>query len=354
MFIRKLHITNYKNHEKKVFSFNEDTCAFIGLNGVGKTNILDAIYMLCIGKSFFSSSDKNCIKQGESFFRLQIYMDQSEHKELIITAESSKRKKIVLDGIQHVKNANHLGIFPVVVVSPNDHVLITGSAEERRKFIDQTLSQLSRDYLNALLQYNASLKQRNALLKQAEEKGLDKNLLSIYNDSLHKNGVFIYQSRHRFFENIKSFFKESFIALSAKDEGFTLSYTSHLAEKSLSQLLDETLKKDIILRRTTKGIHRDDVKFEMSGESLKDFGSQGQQKTVLLALKLAQFNFLKAQLNKVPLFIIDDIFDKLDMKRSQNLMNFLINQQGQVFISHTDKDMFQNISSAPVQVIDIE
>ncbi len=354
MFIRQLHLTNFKNHEKKVFSFTEDTITFVGLNGLGKTNILDAIYMLCIGKSYFSSSDKNCVKHEEDFFRLKMELDKSEYKEVVITYERGKRKRILVDGIPHQKSAEHVGLFPAVVVSPNDQTLITGSSEERRKFIDQTLSQLSREYLNNLIHYNFTLKQRNALLKSAEEKGLDKELLSIYDNALSEKATFIYTARNDFFKDIQAFFRESFTSLSAKDEGFYLDYESHLADKPLNEMLEASLQKDLILKRTTKGIHKDDIRLEMNGKLLKDFGSQGQQKTFLLALKLTQFNFLKAQLKKVPLFIIDDIFDKLDTQRSQNLIKFLVKQQGQVFISNTDNHIFQNIIEVPVHIIPVE
>lgn len=350
MFIRKLHLTNYKNHEKKVFSFDNDVTAFVGLNGVGKTNILDAIYMLCIGKSYFSSSDKHCVRHGESFFRLSMEVSDSAHKNVVLTYEMGKRKKIVVDDLQLRKSSEHIGRFPTVVVSPNDHILITGSADERRKFIDQSLSQLSTEYLQDLINYNNALKQRNAMLKQAEEFGLDQGLLAIYNEKLDAHGTRIFQSRSNFFNQIEDFFKESFKALSSKDEGFSMTYKSHLEEGSLLKQLKENLSRDLILRRTSKGIHKDDVKFNMTGGLIKDFGSQGQQKTFLFALKLTQFNFFKAQLKKVPLFIIDDIFDKLDQERSQNLIKFLIKQQGQVFISNTDEHIFQSVINVPVQI----
>ncbi len=228
MFIRKLHLTNYKNHEKKVFSFEEELVAFIGLNGVGKTNILDAIYTLCIGKSYFSSSDKQCIRQGQDFFRLETAIEDADAKEVVITFEKGKRKKIIIDGLQLTKNAEHVGSFPAVVVSPNDNSLILGSSEERRKFIDQTLSQISQEYLITLIRYNKILKQRNALLKAAEERGLDKNLLAIYNEDLVRLGMFIHAKRVELFQDIQAYFVESFSYLSAKNEAFEVVYKSDL------------------------------------------------------------------------------------------------------------------------------
>lgn len=353
MFIHKLHLTNFKNHEKKHFDFDKEIIAFTGLNGVGKTNVLDAIYFLAIGKSYFSSSDKAGIRHGEDFFRLQMEIKDDEVHQVVVTNQVGKKKQISLDDEVYEKNATHVGRFPVVVVSPNDHVLISGGSEERRKFMDQSLSQLDKAYLQALMIYNRALKQRNALLKYAEEKGLDEKLLTIYDDELCQQAAIIYKRRSAFFEDIQAYFKESFTALSEKDEGFTMRYSSQLSKKSLRELLKENLRRDLILRRTTQGIHKDDVKFEMREQALKDFGSQGQQKTFLIALKLTQFNFLKARLNKVPLFIVDDIFDKLDPQRSNNLIEFLNEQQGQVFISHTSSETFERLTNLPIQIIAI-
>jgi DNA replication and repair protein RecF len=354
MFIRKLQLTNYKNHQKKVFLFEESMHAFVGLNGVGKTNILDSIYTLCIGKSYFNTSDKNCVKQGENFYRLEMNLIDTAARQVVITFEQGKKKRILVDEIPYAKNSNHVGHFPAVMVSPNDNQLITGNSEERRKFIDVTLAQISPTYLQQLVKYNSVLKQRNALLKQAEYRGLDKNLLAIYNESLSQSGQFIFDMRKTFFLDIQAYFEQSFKFLAAKNEGYKMHYKSDLLQGDFNEQLQQSLQKDLILRRTNKGIHKDDIVFLKEDDTLKDFGSQGQQKTFLLALKLTQFNFLKAQLNKVPLFIIDDIFDKLDSKRSQNLVRFLVEQKGQVFISNTDNLIFQNLMDLTVQIFEVE
>lgn len=354
MFIHKLQLTNYKNHENKVFSFKERINAFVGLNGVGKTNILDAIYFLCIGKSYFSAFDKYGVKHNESFFRLVTEIEDEELNEIVLTFEQGKRKKITVNDVLLNRAAEHIGKFPIVVVAPNDNMLILGGSAERRKFIDLSISQLDQEYLSNLIKYNSSLSQRNALLKQVEKKGLDKTLLAIYNNDLVKYGQFVFEKRKMFIENIEAFFKESFQYLSAKDEGFTIEYKSDLFKSNFLELLEDSLQKDLILKRTNKGIHKDDLIFKMDNELLKDFGSQGQQKTFLLALKLTQFNFLKAQLNKVPLFIIDDIFDKLDTERSKNLIQFLVQQNSQVFISNTDSHIFQELIDVPVEIFEVK
>lgn len=354
MFIHKLQLTNYKNHEKKVFSFTKRINAFVGLNGVGKTNILDAIYFLCIGKSYFSSFDKYGVKHEESFFRLVTEIEDENIDQIVLTFEQGKRKKIIVNDVLLNKAADHIGQFPIVVVAPNDNVLILGGSAERRKFIDISISQVDKVYLDNLIKYNNVLTQRNALLKQVEKKGLNKSLLAIYNDDLVKYGQIVFEKRKLFVEHIKAFFKESFEYLSAKNEDFSIEYKSDLIENDLTELLEKSLNKDLILKRTNKGIHKDDLIFSMGDEFLKDFGSQGQQKTFLLALKLTQFNFLKAQLNKVPLFIVDDIFDKLDKERSKNLIQFLAKQNGQVFISNTDKHIFQELIDVPVEIFEVK
>lgn len=354
MFIRKLHLTNFKNHEKKVFSFNEKMIAFVGLNGVGKTNILDAIYFLCLGKSYFNTSDKYCIKHEEGFFRLEMQMEEASYKKVVITFEKAKKKIIAVDDFMHQKNSLHVGIFPAVILTPDDNMMILGGSEERRRFMDMTISQISQDYLQKLLRYNTTLKQRNAFLKMNQDKVIDRNLLAIYNDELVCNAQMIFEFRKNFIEQIQEYFEKSFQFLASKNEGFSLHYKSDLQKDSLQNILSKSLDKDLFLGRTSSGIHKDDVIFSMKDAALKDFASQGQQKTFLLALKLTQFNFLKAHLNKVPLFIIDDIFDKLDPERSKNLIQFLNKEQGQVFISNTDKNIFQELMSSPIQIIEIQ
>lgn len=353
MFIRKLHLTNFKNHEKKVFSFQEKMLAFVGLNGVGKTNILDSIYFLCLGKSYFNTSDKFCIKQDEAFFRLEMNIENSQFEKVVVTFEKFKKKLIAVDDVKHEKNSLHVGIFPAVMLTPDDNIMILGGSEERRRFVDMTLAQISQEYLQKLLRYNATLKQRNAYLKMNHDKAIDKNLLSIYDKELVSNAAIIFEFRKKFIEQIQEYFEKSFQFLASKNEGFTLKYKSDLYSDSMQNLLSKSQEKDMFLGRTSVGIHKDDLIFSMKDEALKDFASQGQQKTFLLALKLTQFNFLKAQLNKVPLFIIDDIFDKLDPERSKNLIQFLDKEQGQVFISNTDKQIFQELMSAPIQIIEV-
>jgi DNA replication and repair protein RecF len=343
MFLSQLHLINYKNHQKIKLSFDEKITCITGLNGVGKTNILDSIYFVCIGKSYFTSQDKQCVNSEADFFRLSALISDNEKQEVVVKFESGKRKKIEVDEIPIIKISNHVGNFPLVVVAPNDNVLILGGSEERRKYMDETLAQADREYLLALSMYQKILAQRNALLKKAEDGRLDNSLLEIYNSQLIPFGEAIFSKREKFVSQIQEHFINAYNKISKGRETITISYKSQLAEESFSQLLRKNLSKDVILQRTTKGIHKDDVEFVMNGEPVKSFGSQGQQKTFLLALKLAQYEYLKSCLNKCPFFLIDDMFDKLDKERSKEMLEIVSDTLHQVFITHTDKDEFEKL-----------
>lgn len=338
MFIQQLQLINFKNHENKSFLFEGKFNCFTGLNGVGKTNILDAIYFLCIGKSYFSSTDKNCLRFNESFFRLtSTFRNEDNKDEIVVKLEKGKRKKIELNEISIVKLSDYVGKYPVVIAAPDDNILILGASDERRKFIDQTLSQADNHYLKALTTYQKVLSQRNALLKSTEKKGLDKSLLEVYNAQLTPLGETIFSKRKAFITEIEPHFNKIYKEISQGKEFFVLDYKSHLLEEKFSNLLQSSFQKDFILQRTTKGIHRDDLVFSMNNEPLKTFGSQGQQKTFLLALKLAQYEYLKKAKGVPPIFLIDDMFDKLDSLRGGNLLNYIAKSINQVFLTHTNK-----------------
>ncbi|MCD8528778.1 MAG: DNA replication and repair protein RecF [Chitinophagales bacterium] len=351
MFIQQLRLTNFKNHEKKVFHFNEKMVAFIGLNGVGKTNCLDAIYFLCIGKSYFTSKDVNCIYNGQDFFRIEMLFNEKEKNVLVL--ETGKKKRIETNGNEIKKLSHFVGKYPVVIIAPNDNMLILGGSEERRKYIDQCLAQTDGVYLENIMKYNKVLKQRNSLLKNAEEKGMDKVLLQIYNEDLNQTAHYIYTKRKEFIEKVIPILESTYAYLSAEAEHVNLTYKSDLEKGEFLKKLEENFQKDILLKRTTKGIHKDDLVFEIENFSLKDYGSQGQQKTYLLALKLAQFQYIKNCTGKTPIFIVDDIFDKLDGQRSKKLMQFLQKEQGQVFLSNTTSSIFDTFEMKQLQIIEL-
>lgn len=352
MNIKQIQIINYKNHQNIKLDFVKKVVCLVGLNGVGKTNILDAIHFSCIGKSYFSSADKICLRDGEPFFRIDTTF--AEHK-VVVTFEKGKRKKIILDDIPVTKLSNFLGNFPVVVIAPDDNILILGGSEERRKFIDQTLIQTDKRYFQYFSEYTKLLQQRNALLKNSEHSSLDIDLLEIYNAKLLEPAKYIHQERNQFIEALIPFFNKAYQAISDNKEQLSVVYKSNLLQKSLEQLFKDSLTKDKILKRTTEGIHKDDLDFLMNDTAVKVYGSQGQQKTYLMALKLAQYYYLKEKLNRPAFFIIDDIFDKLDSKRSKNLIKFVCDNENQVFISHTSKKMLEEeFKDVDFQLIEIQ
>lgn len=344
MNIQKIHIINYKNHKNLSLEFNKNIVCIVGKNGIGKTNILDAIYYSCIGKSYFTSSDKNCVHYDEDFFRLETeFISDKKHdstQKIIISFQ--KKKKITLEDLLIKKLSDYIGHFPIVVIAPDDNIILLGGSEERRKIIDQTLMQTDKEYFSKLLKYNKFISQRNALLKNSYDSILDMNLLEIYNQELIPLANYIHSKREDFIKELLIFFNKAFSYISNDKEVFKIEYLSTLNEYSYENLLKENLEKDKILRRTTTGIHRDDLEFFMNDVKIKTFGSQGQQKTFLLALKLAQHDYLQNKLNKSVFFIIDDIFDKIDSQRSKNLISFVSEHIGQVFVSYTNKTILEN------------
>lgn len=352
MNIKQIHIVNYKNHENIKLNFEKNVVCFVGLNGVGKTNILDAIHFSCVGKSYFSGSDKICMRSDAQFFRLETNFVDNK---LVVTLEKGKRKKLVLNDAPVGKLSNFMGKFPIVVIAPDDNVIILGGSEERRKLIDHTLAQTDNKYFQYLNDYNKILVQRNALLKKSADQSVDLALLEIYNHKLIEPAEYIHHCRKQFIQDLEPFFNEAYQAISNNKEELKIVYETKLDHKSMEILFKESLAKDTILRRTTEGIHKDDLSFLMNDFKVKQYSSQGQQKTFLLALKLAQYFYLKEKLGKPTIFIIDDIFDKLDTERSKNLIKFVCNNQNQVFISHTSKQMLEEeLKEVDFQLVEIK
>lgn len=339
MFLQQLHIINFKNHTKKTFDFKENVIGFTGLNGKGKTNILDAIYMTGFTKSYFSSTDKQCIQHDEDFFRIvAIYRKGEKLYEVVLALQCGKKKIVEVNGSAYQKFSEHIGQFPVVIVAPDDSVLILGGSEERRRFMDPIISQVNQKYLLELSKYQKVLAQRNALLKNKSQGNADRSLLEVYDAQLVPSAEYIYEQRKAFIEKIIPFFQESFRAISGNKDAYSMQYNSQLSESNLAELLLLNKQKDEITQRTNAGIHKDDIAFELDGRKVKQFGSQGQQKTFLLALKLAQYHFLKEELELAPLFLIDDMFDKLDTERGAMAVKYIRSNLNQVFITHTNAD----------------
>ncbi len=341
MWLKNLTLLNFKNYTTADIGFDKSVSVFVGNNGAGKTNILDAIHYLCLCKSYFNPIDSQQIKIDEDFFLVQGDFDR-EHKNEKISCglKRNQKKSFKRNKKEYEKLADHIGLFPVVMISPYDINLIMDGSEERRRFIDNVISQTDSKYLDQLIIYNRHLLNRNALLKQvAATRKLDVALLQILDDQLINSGVIIFEKRKQFLVDFIPFFNEHYRFLTSDAEQVSLTYHSQLNDQAFEVLLSNSIDKDRMLERTTTGIHKDELQFEISGMPMKKFGSQGQQKSFLIALKLAQYTYLQKFKAFKPLLLLDDIFDKLDDLRIHKLMAMVSHQDfGQIFITDTNKD----------------
>ena len=346
MFLKRLSILNFKNIQAKEFIFTPKINCFVGNNGVGKTNSLDAIYHLGMGKSYFNPSATQNIAFGEEFYLLEGTFNREKREEIVVCSVKKGQKKIIKrNGKTYERIADHIGNFPVVIVSPADRDLITEGSEERRKFLDGVISQINNSYLQNLINYNKVLAQRNSLLKYFfENKTYDNTTLSIYDEQLSLYGNAIYEERINFINHFIPLFQYQYETISKGNENVTLRYESSLSNKKFIDLLLVNRQKDLSAQYTTQGIHKDDLIFEIERNPIKKFGSQGQQKSFLIALKFAQYQIIKNQTNITPILLLDDIFDKLDSSRVSQIISLVSEENfGQVFISDTDFMRTENI-----------
>ena len=347
MRLQELSLVNFKNYHEAQFVFDETINCFVGPNGSGKTNILDAIHYLSLCKSCLNPIDSQNIKHNEDFFVVQGKFDQEEVEKVFCGVKARQKKQFKNNGKEYKRLADHIGKIPLVMISPYDTNLISEGSEDRRKFMDGVICQVNPNYLHELIAYNKVLQQRNALLKNTRpNQSVDLEVVGIYNDQLHSHGTKIHNWRQEFVEEFIPVFNSFYSKLSDDKEEVEITYESKLADASLVDLLDENLERDRILQRTTVGIHKDDLKFTIWDNPVKKFGSQGQQKTFLISLKLAEYNFLKAAKDFNPLLLLDDIFDKLDDQRVKRLMELVSNQTfGQIFVTDTSKKRVEDIFS---------
>lgn len=346
MFLKHLSLVNYKNFDSQNLEFEPTINCVVGANGIGKTNILDAIYHLSFGKSYFNPVATQNIKHGEDFFMIEGIFEKEGREERIICSYKRGLKKVIKrNGKAYEKFSEHIGFLPLVIISPADRDLITEGSETRRKFIDGVISQSDKTYLDALIKYNKVLAQRNSLLKYfALNNTFNKDTLEVYNHQLDEYGTPIFKKRLAFLENFVPIFQKQYQNISKKEEGILLGYQSRLKDTGLLDLLNTSLDKDKALQYTSVGIHKDDLEFTIDGYPIKKYGSQGQQKSFLIALKLAQFYFIKEQASTSPILLLDDIFDKLDESRVAQIVALVDNDDfGQLFISDTHTERTEKV-----------
>ncbi|WP_299799099.1 DNA replication/repair protein RecF [uncultured Maribacter sp.] len=346
MLLRQLSLINYKNFESKELTFDAKINCIVGDNGIGKTNILDAIYHLSFGKSYFNPVSSQNIRHGSDFFVIDGTFEKEGREEKIVCSLKKNNKKIIKrNGKAYDRFADHIGLLPLVIISPADRDLIIEGSDTRRKFIDGVISQSDKSYLQNLINYNKVVSQRNALLKYfAANRTFNKDTLAVYNEQINTYGTEIFKKRTSFLEAFIPIFQEQYKSITGNTEDVSLSYDSKLKDYDLLTLLNKNLDKDRALQYTSVGVHKDDLSFEISNHPIKKFGSQGQQKSFLIALKFAQFHFMKSQSGTTPILILDDIFDKLDEHRVSHIIT-LVNDEnfGQIFISDTHADRTESV-----------
>lgn len=348
MIVKELHIVNFKNIAEATFVFCPAFNCFVGNNGVGKTNVLDALYQLSMCKSYFNLPDLQNIRHGEAFFVLQgKYVRKEEVVDVYCGVKKGQKKIFRKNQKAYEKLSEHIGLLPLVMISPEDVSLIDGGSEERRKLIDGIISQCDRTYLHQLIRYNKALVQRNMLLKNAAGKPIDPEVMDLWDEQLAVCGEDIIRKRLVFLEDFKVYFQEYYELISCGKEKVSMDYRSSLQGESIRDALKQSMEKDRILNYTTVGIHRDDLLLNIGGYPVKKIGSQGQKKTFLIALKLAQYVWLYRTHQVKPLLLLDDIFDKLDAERVQRIIGLVGNEIfGQVFITDTNRQHIDEMLKA--------
>lgn len=346
MFVEKISLVNFKNYQQAEINLSNEINCFIGANGAGKTNVLDAVYYMSMCKSYMNPIDSQNIRFDESFFVLQGTWCKDDKSEDIYCAIKKGQKKVFKKNkVVYEKLAEHIGQFPAVMISPYDRNLILEGSDVRRKWMDGIIAQFDRNFLDNLIKYGKVLEQRNALLKNMSSHGFfDRENISVWDEQLVRYGNVVYNERRKFIGDFIPIFEKYYKWLSSDKEDVSLDYKSQLLDNNLNDLLQSAIKSDQRKQYTTVGVHKDDLVFTINDHPIKKFGSQGQQKSYLIALRLAQFEWLNIHLGKKPILLLDDIFDKLDNMRVKRLMEMVSNHDfGQVLITDTDIDRVDSI-----------
>ena len=358
MYLERISLINFKNFSERSFDFDPAINCMVGNNGVGKTNVLDAIYYLSHTKGYFNPISSQNIRHGEDFFVIDgTYRKEGREEQIHCSLKRGNKKTVKRNGKEYEKLSDHFGLLPLVIISPADTNLILEGSDVRRKFMDIIISMNDKDYFQSLIHYNKILGQRNSLLKFfAANFTFDRDNLEIYNEQLVRYGEGIYEKRKAFIEEFTPIFNrryrhliESSITPMVREE-VSFDYRSQLHEQRFRELLDRHVERDRLLQFSSAGLHKDDLSFEINGHPIKKVGSQGQQKSFLIALKLAQFDFIKKKSEFNPILLLDDIFDKLDDNRVGQLLH-LVNDEnfGQMFITDTHDDRTERLIRATGQ-----
>jgi DNA replication and repair protein RecF len=359
-FLKSISVLQFKNYVQSAFTFGERIVGICGRNGMGKTNLLDAIHYLCFTKSYFGKTDAAHVLTGASGFRVAgQFMISGQAEEATCILRETGRKEFLLNGEPYEKFSRHIGRYPAVFIAPDDIQIITNGSEERRRFVDTLLCQLDAGYLQRLMDYNRVLQQRNSFLKAfAEKKAFDTHLLDVYDRQLTASGNYVFTQRKQFLEQLIPLVNHFYTLVAGKDEAIGLEYESGLLQQGFEQLLTQFREKDLLLQRTTQGIHRDDIDITLCGQPFKTMASQGQRKSLLFALKLAEFDLLKTAKGFAPLLLLDDVFEKLDEERMRHLLHQVcVNNTGQVFITDTHRERLEHALAAlqqPYQLIELK
>lgn len=335
--LEKIVISDFRNIQLQELEFSPNVNCISGNNGEGKTNLLDAIYYLSMTKSAFSTSDKFNFRHGTTEFSLSgtYRMPNGLSSRFAVRITSGGEKKVKRDDKQYGKVSEHIGVLPIVMVSPSDITMVSESGEERRRFVNSVLSQMDKEYMSMMQQYNRLLLQRNRMLKELNP---DRTLIEVMDLRMSALAEPIYQARKRFIEELNPIVAEYYRLLSGGSEQVDIEYDSELSKAGLDVLLSSSYEKDKILKYTTSGIQRDDFIFRMNGHPIRRYGSQGQQKSFLVSLKFAQYEIMKKKYGFAPILLLDDVFDKLDMGRISNLLQMVAsNDFGQIFITDSNK-----------------
>jgi len=345
MFLKQLWLHQYKNHLQNEQEFVDGINAIYGPNGAGKTNILDAIHYLCNGKSYFTNSDSKVISKGQEELSVRGIFELEDHTEddVLIKFGSAKKKSIKRNKKTYKRLIDHVGTFPVVMVTPTDINLIYDDSKERRRFMDLVLCQTEPKYIQSLAEYKKLLEARNRLLKQMLDRGIqDQTLLEGYTEKMIEPASYIYESRSRFTQELAPLFMKTNANLAHEELDIGFAYSNDLEGQNIEEQFTKNWQNDLRAGRTTQGIHKDDLLFTLDQEPIKKFASQGQIKSFLISVKIAQFDYLNAQNKRKPLLLLDDIFEKIDENRAQNLMEMVSEDHfGQIFISDTHESRLE-------------